>query len=260
MSLFIFSENLSPLLYCYLIFSSLPTGLWAFKQWCWRRLLRVPWTVRRSNLSILKEISPEYSLEGLMLLLLLNDYVASVVSDSVWPHRQQSTRLHHPWDSPGKNTGVVCHFLLQCMKVKSEREVAQSCLTLHDPTDCSLPGSSVYGIFQARALEWTAIAFSGKDWWWCWNSNTLATWCEELTHWKRPWCWERLKAGGEGDDRGWDSWMASPTRWTWVWVCSGSWWWTGKPGVLKSRGSQRVGHDWVTELHWVFNYVTFCRF
>ena len=62
--------------------------------------------------------------------------------------------------------------------------------------------------------------------------NTLATWCKELTHWKRPWCWERLKAGGEGDDRGWDGWMASPTRWTWVWVKSGSWWWTGRPGVL----------------------------
>ena len=88
----------------------------AFELWCWRRLLRVPWRARRSNLSILKEISPEYSLEG-----------------------------------------------------------------------C-----------------------------WSWNSNTLTTWCEELTHLKRPWCWERLKAGGEGDDRGWDGWMASPTQWTWV--------------------------------------------
>jgi len=76
------------------------------------------------------------------------------------PHRRQPTRLPHPWDSPGKNTGVGCHFLLQCMKVKSETEVAQSCLTLHDPMDCSLPGSSVHGIFQARVLEWGAIAFS----------------------------------------------------------------------------------------------------
>ena len=100
-----------------------------FKLWCWRRFLRVPWTVRRSNQPILKEINPENSLEGLIL-------------------------------------------------------------------------------------------------------NTLATWCEELTHWKRPWCWERLKAGGEGDDRGWDGWMASLIRWTWVWVNSGSWWWTGRPGVL----------------------------
>ena len=71
-----------------------------------------------------------------------------------------ATRLPRPWDSPGKNTGVGCHFLLQCMKVKSEREVAQSCLTLRDPMDCSLPGSSVHGIFQARVLEWGAIAFS----------------------------------------------------------------------------------------------------
>ena len=82
-------------------------------------------------------------------------------------------------------------------------------------------------------------------------AETWATWCEELTHWKRPWCWERLKAGGEGDDRGWDSWMASPTRWAWVWASSRSWWWTGKPGVLQSMGSQRVGQDWATELKWI---------
>ena len=119
-----------------------------FELWCWRRLLRVPWTARRSNQSILKEISPGYSLEG----------------------------------------------------------------------------SS-----------------------WSWNSNNLATWCEELTHWKRPWCWERLKAGGKGDNRGWDGWMASPTHWTWVWVDSGSWWWTGRPGMLQSVELQRVGHDRATE-------------
>ena len=82
------------------------------------------------------------------------------MSDSVRPHRQQSTRFPRPWDSPGKNTGMGCHFLLQCMKVKSESEVAQSCLILRDPMDCSLPGSSVRGIFQARVLEWGAIAFS----------------------------------------------------------------------------------------------------
>ena len=87
-------------------------------------------------------------------------WVASVVSDSVQPHRRQPTRLPRPWDSPGKNTGVGCHFLLQCMKVKSESQVAQSCLTLSDPMDCSPPGSSVHGIFQARVLEWGAIAFS----------------------------------------------------------------------------------------------------
>ena len=122
-----------------------------FELWCWRRLLRVPWTARRYNQSILKEISPEYSLEGLI---------------------------------------------------------------------------------------------------WNWNSNTLATWWEELTHWKRPWSWERLKAGGERDDRGWDGWMASPTQWTWAWVDSGNQWWTGRPGVLQSMGSQTVRHNWATELNW----------
>ena len=75
-----------------------------------------------------------------------------------------------------------------------------------------------------------------KDWCWRWNSNTLATWCEGLTHWKRPWCWEILKVRGEGVDRRWDGWMTSPTRWTWVWVSSGSWWWTGRPGMLQSMG------------------------
>ena len=84
----------------------------------------------------------------------------SVVSDSARSHRRQPTRLPHPWDSPGKNTGVGCHFLLQCMKVKSENEVAQTYLTLSDPMDCSLPGSSIHGILQARVLEWGAIAFS----------------------------------------------------------------------------------------------------
>ena len=122
----------------------------AFWRWYWRRLLRVPWAARRSNQSILKEISPEYSLEGLMLKLKL---------------------------------------------------------------------------------------------------QYLATWCEELTHLKRPWCWERLKAR-EGDDRGWGGWMASPTQWTWVWVNSGSWWWTGRPGVLRFMGSQRVRHNWATEVNW----------
>ena len=123
----------------------------AFELWCWRRLLRVPWTARRFNQSILKEISPGSSLEGLMLKLKLLYFAPS---------------------------------------------------------------------------------------------------CEELTHWKRLWCWEGLGAGGEGDDRGWDGWMASPTPWTWVWVNSGSWWWTGRPGVLWFMGSQRVRHDWATELNW----------
>ena len=122
----------------------------AFALWCWRRLLRVPWTARRSNQSILK---------------------------------------------------------------------------------ISVPG-----------VHW-------KDWCWSWNSNTLAISCEGLTHWKRPWCWEGLGVGGEGDDRGWDGWMASLTRWTWVWVNSGSRWWTRRPGVLQFMGSQRIRHNWATELN-----------
>ena len=89
-----------------------------------------------------------------------------------------------------------------------------------------------------------------NDWHWRWNSNTLATWCEELTHWKRPSYWERLKAGGEAGNRGWGGWIASPALWTWVWVSYGSWWWTGNPGVLQSMGSQRVRQDWATELNW----------
>ena len=94
-----------------------------------------------------------------------------------------------------------------------------------------------------------------KDWCWSWNSDTLATWCEELTHWKRPWCWESLKAGGEVDDRGWDFWMASLSQWTWVWVSSGSWQWMSRPGVLRPMGSQTVVHDWATELNWTALHV-----
>ena len=82
------------------------------------------------------------------------------------------------------------------------------------------------------------------------ETNTLTTWWEELTRWKRSWCWERLKAGGKGGNRGWDGWMTSPTQRTWVWVDSKSWWWTGRPGVLWFMGSQRVRHNWATELNW----------
>ena len=110
-------------------------------------------------------------------------------------------------------------------------------LALHgDPTSASKRKSVLN-------LHW-------KNWCWSWNSNTLATWWEELTHWKRLWCWERLRARGEGDDRGWDGWMASPTQWTWVWASSGCWWWTGRPCMLQSMGSQRVRHVWATELNW----------
>ena len=89
-----------------------------------------------------------------------------------------------------------------------------------------------------------------KDWCWSWNFNVLATWCERLTHLRKPWCLERLKVGGEGDNRVWDGWMALPMRWMWVWVNSGNCWWTRHPGMLQSMGSQRVGHDWATELNW----------
>ena len=85
------------------------------------------------------------------------------------------------------------------------------------------------------------------DWKNLWSSNTLAPWCEELTHWKRPWCWERLRTGGEGDNRGWDGWMASLTRWTWVWVSSGIWWWTGKPGVLRSVHGVAKSQIWLSD-------------
>ena len=99
-----------------------------------------------------------------------------------------------------------------------------------------------------ESMGGSVLGVHWKDWCWSWNSNTLATWCEELTHLKRPWCWERLKVGGEGDDRGWDGWMASPTQWTWVWVNSASWWWAGRCGMLQFTRSQRVGHNCATEL------------
>ena len=97
-----------------------------------------------------------------------------------------------------------------------------------------------------------------KDWCWSWNSNTLATWCKELSQWKRSWCWARWKAGGEGDDRGSDGWVESPTVWTWVWASSWCWWWTERPGVLQYTGWQIVRHDWVTKLTDTNNYYLLC--
>ena len=101
------------------------------------------------------------------------------------------------------------------------------------------------------SLRRSILGVHWKDWRWSCNSSTLTIWFEELTHWKRPWCWERLRARGEGDDRWWDDWMASSTQWTWVWMGSSSWWWSGRPGVLQLMGSQRVGQDWVIELNWI---------
>ena len=103
----------------------------------------------------------------------------------------------------------------------------------------------------SQSYKQSILKINWKDWWWSWSSNTLAALCEELTHWiylsDFPWCWERLKGGGKGDDRGWDGWMASPTQWTWVWANSRWYWRTQKPGVSQSMVSYRVGHDWVTE-------------
>ena len=110
----------------------------------------------------------------------------------------------------------------------------------------------VQGDQTSQSSRKSVLNIHWKDWCWSWNSsNTLATWYEELTPWKRPWYWARLKAGGEGDKRGWDGWMASPTQRTWVCACSRSCWWTEKAGVLQSMGSQRVGLDWLnwTELN-----------
>ena len=114
----------------------------------------------------------------------------------------------------------------------------------------TFPKMSHYGIIGYTIFSFLLLMFIYMYLRVIWNSGTLATSCEELTHWKRLWRWEGLGAGGEGDDRRWDGWMASPTQWTWVWVNSGRWWWTGRPGVLRFTGSQRVGHDWATELNW----------
>ena len=127
------------------------TGLISFKEFSEGNLDITLTTVIPSNVKTL-----------MAQITLCCCWVTSVMSNSVRPQRRQPTRMPHSWDSPGKNTGVGCHFLLQCMKVKSESEVAQSCLILSDPMDCSLPGSSIHGIFQAGVLEWGAIAFSGS--------------------------------------------------------------------------------------------------
>ena len=115
--------------------------------------------------------------------------------------------------------------------------------TLESLLDCM----EIHSVHPKGNQSWIFIGRTNDE------AETLATWCEELTRLNRPWCWERLNVGGEGDNRGWDGWMASPTQWTWVWVNSGSWWWTRRPGMLQSIGSQRVGWTWLsdwTELNW----------
>ena len=136
----------------------------------------------------------------------------SVVSDSLRPHG-----LYSPWNSPGQNTGVFSSF-------PSPGDLPNSWIEPRSPT------------LQADSFNsWATI---GRCWCWSWSSKTLATWCEELTHWRRPWCWEILKAGGERDDRGWDGRMAPLTQRRWVWVNSGRWWRRGKPSMLQSMGLQ----------------------
>ena len=110
--------------------------------------------------------------------------------------------------------------------------------TLESPLDCK----EIQPVHPKRSV----LNINWKDWCWRASSNTLATWCEELTHWNKPLCWERLKARGERDGRGWYCWMASPTQWTWVWTSSMSWWWTRKPGMIESMGSQ----SWTWLSHW----------
>ena len=115
--------------------------------------------------------------------------------------------------------------------------------TLESPLDCK----EIQSVHPEGEQSWVFIGRTDDE------AETPVLWPPhaELTYWKRPWCWEGLGAGGEGGDRGWDVWMASPTRWAWVWVNSRIWWWTfGRPGMLRFMGSQRVGHDWATELNW----------
>ena len=113
--------------------------------------------------------------------------------------------------------------------------------TLESPLDCE----EIEPVHPKGDQSWVFIGRTDVE------AETPILWPRDVKswHWKRPWCWERLKAGGEGENRGWDGWMASLTQWTWVWVNSGSWWWTGRPGMLQFMGSQRVGHDWMTELN-----------
>ena len=136
------------------------------------------------------------------------------------------------------------------MRVRPERKLTAKELML---LNCGVREDSWEppGLQRAQTSQYyrkSILNIHWKDW--CWSSNTLAPWWKELTHWKRPQYWEKLKVGGEGDDREWNGWMASLTQWTWVWASSRSWWWMGKPGVLRFMGSQRIRHDWVTELNW----------
>ena len=121
-------------------------------------------------------------------------------------------------------------------------------VVLEKTSESPLDWKEIKPVHPKRNQSWIFIGRTHAE---AETPNTWATWCKELTHLKRPWCWARLRAGGEGDNRGWDGWVASPTQWTWVWVDSRSWCWTGRLDMLQFMGSQRVGHDWETELNWI---------
>ena len=206
------------------------------------------------NQSILKEIIPGCSLEGLMLKLKLQ-YFGHLMrrTDSLekplMPGKIEGRR-RRGWQRMRWLDGITDSMDMSLGRLRElvmDREAwhAAWCSWGRKELDTT-------GRLNWSGLNWTDTEFP----WFTGRTDlklklqSLATWCEELTYLKSPWCRERLRAGGEGDDRGWDGGMASPTQWTWVWVGSGSWWQTGKPGVLQSMGLQRVGHNWVTEQNW----------
>ena len=174
-------------------------------------------------------------------------------------------------DSTLKSRDIALPTKVHLVKVMVFPEVMYGCesLTIKKAECWRIDAFAVWCWRTFSRVPWTArssnqsilmksvLKIHWKEWFWRWNFNTLAIWWEELTHLKIPSWWERLKAGGEEDDRGWDGWKASPSQWTWVWVKSGSWWWTGRLCMLQSMRSQRVRHNWATELNWAHTaYIT----